>query len=120
MTLCDIAGARVISGGNRLASGIVDLGRTDEIVRHLVQRGFGHVPEPGALEVTVDTELTREAYVSMFGATTGDRVRLGDTALWIEVERDEVSCRFFHFLPYPSFVLADRIWGRSQIRRRLV
>lgn len=27
----------------------------------------------------------------MFGPTTGDRVRLGDTALWIEVEKDFVS-----------------------------
>ena len=24
----------------------------------------------------------------MFGPTTGDRVRLGDTSLWVEVERD--------------------------------
>jgi urease alpha subunit len=29
----------------------------------------------------------------MFGPTTGDRVRLGDTELWIEVERDEVSAK---------------------------
>ena len=27
----------------------------------------------------------------MFGPTTGDRIRLGDTELWIEIERDEVS-----------------------------
>ena len=32
--------------------------------------------------------LSREAYVSMFGPTTGDRVRLGDTDLIIEVEHD--------------------------------
>ncbi|GBE88225.1 Urease [Sparassis crispa] len=89
VTLCAIAGNRVISGGNRLASGVVDPTRTEEIVRNLVQKGFGHVPEPGALEVTVDTNMTREAYASMFGPTVGDKVRLGDTALWIEVERDE-------------------------------
>ncbi|KAL6302438.1 hypothetical protein BKA93DRAFT_792478 [Sparassis latifolia] len=87
--LCAIAGNRVISGGNRLASGVVDPTGTEEIVRNLVQKGFGHVPEPGALEVTVDTNMTREAYASMFGPTVGDKVRLGDTALWIEVERDE-------------------------------
>ncbi|MEA3299601.1 MAG: urease subunit alpha [Pseudomonadota bacterium] len=34
------------------------------------------------------TTLTRRAYAEMFGPTTGDRVRLADTALWIEVERD--------------------------------
>ena len=59
-------------------------------VGNLVQRGFGHAPEPGAAEVDVDTELSREAYVAMFGPTVGDKVRLGDTALWVEVERDMV------------------------------
>jgi urease alpha subunit len=32
--------------------------------------------------------ITRSAYADMYGPTTGDRVRLGDTDLWIEVERD--------------------------------
>jgi urease subunit alpha len=32
--------------------------------------------------------ISRQAYVDMFGPTTGDRVRLGDTELWIEVEQD--------------------------------
>ncbi|KAI5829814.1 urease [Schizophyllum commune Tattone D] len=89
VTLCSIAGARIISGGNNLATGVVDLGRTEQIVANLLQRGFGHVPEPGALEVTVDTQMLRETYISMFGPTTGDRIRLGDTSLWIEVEHDE-------------------------------
>ena len=34
------------------------------------------------------SRIGRRAYAEMFGATTGDRVRLGDTELWIEVERD--------------------------------
>jgi len=34
------------------------------------------------------SRITRRAYVEMYGPTTGDRVRLGDTELWIEVERD--------------------------------
>ena len=73
-----------------MASGIVDSGRTEDIVARLIQKGFAHVPEPGALEITEDRDIGREAYISMFGPTTGDRVRLGDTALWIEVEHDEV------------------------------
>ena len=32
--------------------------------------------------------IDRRAYAEMFGPTTGDRVRLGDTDLIIEVERD--------------------------------
>ncbi|MDC6133378.1 hypothetical protein PPH41_37385, partial [Burkholderia gladioli] len=32
--------------------------------------------------------LSRRAYAEMFGPTTGDRIRLADTELLIEVERD--------------------------------
>ncbi len=34
------------------------------------------------------TRMSRQAYAEMFGPTTGDRVRLADTELWIEVEQD--------------------------------
>ena len=34
------------------------------------------------------TTIDRRAYAEMFGPTTGDRVRLGDTELWIEIEQD--------------------------------
>ncbi len=34
------------------------------------------------------SRINRRAYADMYGPTTGDRVRLGDTELWIEVERD--------------------------------
>ena len=33
-------------------------------------------------------KITRQAYAEMFGPTTGDRVRLADTGLWIQVEKD--------------------------------
>ena len=33
-------------------------------------------------------KITRSAYAEMFGPTVGDRVRLADTDLWIEVEKD--------------------------------
>ena len=32
--------------------------------------------------------MSRQAYADMFGPTTGDRVRLADTDLWIQVEKD--------------------------------
>jgi urease subunit alpha len=35
--------------------------------------------------------LSRAAYAEMFGPTTGDRVRLADTELFIEIERDLTS-----------------------------
>ncbi|OAA62669.1 Urease [Niveomyces insectorum RCEF 264] len=67
--LVAIGGRRIIRGGNNLASGPVDPARVDAI-----------------------------AYAAMFGPTTGDRVRLGATDLWIRVERDYTvygeECKF--------------------------
>ena len=34
------------------------------------------------------SRISRKAYAEMYGPTTGDRVRLGDTELFIEVEKD--------------------------------
>jgi urease subunit alpha len=43
-------------------------------------------------------KLDRRHYADLYGPTTGDRVRLGDTSLWLEVERDLTSygdeCKF--------------------------
>ena len=36
----------------------------------------------------MSAKISRVAYSEMFGPTTGDRVRLADTDLWIEVEKD--------------------------------
>jgi len=33
-------------------------------------------------------EISRERYAAIYGPTSGDQVRLGDTDLWIEIERD--------------------------------
>src|ERR1700754_2427056 len=33
-------------------------------------------------------KMSRAAYASMFGPTTGDRLRLADTELFIEIEKD--------------------------------
>ncbi|SFS39678.1 urease subunit alpha [Paenibacillus sp. 453mf] len=33
-------------------------------------------------------KMTREQYASMFGPTTGDAIRLADTELWAEIEKD--------------------------------
>jgi urease subunit alpha len=42
--------------------------------------------------------IERRHYADMFGPTTGDKVRLGDTSLWLEVERDHTcygdECKF--------------------------
>ncbi|KAL1716951.1 hypothetical protein EV715DRAFT_254331 [Schizophyllum commune] len=88
VTLCAIAGHRIISGGNKLATGVIDPSRIDNIMKGILLRKFSHTPEPDAPDIWVDTTICREKYVAMFGPTTGDRVRLGDTSLWVEVELD--------------------------------
>jgi len=36
----------------------------------------------------MSTKISRRAYAEMFGPTVGDKLRLADTELWIEVEQD--------------------------------
>ena len=34
------------------------------------------------------TKISRQKYASMYGPTTGDKIRLGDSALFAEIEKD--------------------------------
>ena len=99
MTLVEISGQRVIQGGNNIATGVVDPGRTDEILARLLQCGFAHTPSPvGDTGHISQFEMDRAAYCTMFGPTVGDIVRLGFTDLWVKVEKDLTSygdeCKF--------------------------
>src|SRR5690606_11067186 len=50
-----------------------------------VQRAH-HGPPGGRM-----SRIDRRAYAEMYGPTTGDRVRLADTELWIQVEADHTT-----------------------------
>ena len=85
----EIGGKRIISGGNEVASGPVDLARADEILKNLREGGFAHTPQPAGDSAYIDPfVMSREGYNGMFGPTVGDTVRLGSTSLWIKVEKD--------------------------------
>lgn len=88
VTLVEIAGNKVISGGNNLASGPYDITRLPSIVSNLITMGFAHDESLPALENPTPYVLDRQYYVDHFGPTTGDLVRLGDTNLWARVEHD--------------------------------
>lgn len=91
VTLCAIAGNEIITGGNSIVARMGDaLKKGTHIEKGLLLDTFRHCPEPGALEVHEDTTITREKYISMYGPTVGDRIRLGDTSLWVEIESDAV------------------------------
>ena len=85
----EIGGKRSIHGGNGIASGPVDLSRGEEIIARLQVEGFAHTPEPAADAALIESfSIHRDAYIAMFGPTTGDTLRLGPTDLWIKVEKD--------------------------------
>ena len=44
-------------------------------------------------------KISREKYASIFGPTTGDRVRLADTELFAEVEHDYTVQAFEALIP---------------------
>ncbi|KAB8304756.1 hypothetical protein EYC80_004109 [Monilinia laxa] len=99
VTLVEIGGNRIIRGGNHIATGKVDISRVDEILVNLEQAGFAHTPEPSGDAAYIDIiEMDKLAYAIMFGPTVGDTIRLGNTDLWIKVEKDLTSygdeCKF--------------------------
>ena len=99
VTLVEIGGNRVIQGGNGLASGPVDSSKLHKILDEIKSREFCHtVSQISQAEVIPPFKMGRQAYADMFGPTTGDLVRLGDTDLWIQVEKDYTvygdECKF--------------------------
>ncbi|EDU47662.1 urease [Pyrenophora tritici-repentis Pt-1C-BFP] len=90
VTLVQIAGNQIIKGGNNIASGFIgDMKVINGIVERLQAGGFLHQPEPEGDGAHIDIcTMERRAYITMFGPTTGDLIRLGATDLWIKVEKD--------------------------------
>lgn len=89
VTCVEIGGKKIMRGGNGIASGPVNVSRTEEIVRRLREGGFAHTPDPAGDNAHLDSfSMTRERYCGMFGPTVGDVVRLGATDLWIKIEKD--------------------------------
>ncbi|EME45914.1 hypothetical protein DOTSEDRAFT_70061 [Dothistroma septosporum NZE10] len=91
VTLVEISGNQIIAGGNDLAPGNIQgsSGKEDTaIVQRLREGGFLNIEQPDADQALDPYSMAREDYIAMFGPTTGDRIRLGPTDLWIKVEKD--------------------------------
>ncbi|KAK9276387.1 hypothetical protein L1049_005920 [Liquidambar formosana] len=92
--LVRIGGKQVIRGGNGIVDGPIDDVNATARVEAGHTRGFGNSEESNASEgVTGEgfdftTIISREAYANMYGPTTGDKIRLGDTNLYAEIESD--------------------------------
>ncbi|KAK4763652.1 hypothetical protein SAY87_013090 [Trapa incisa] len=94
VVLVRIGGKRVIRGGNGFADGPVDVSRLPAIMDTLTRRGIKSPEEATARQGITEVSpiftkiVSREAYANMYGPTTGDKVLLGDTNLYAEIERD--------------------------------
>ena len=89
--LTEIGGKKVISGGNGLASGKVDLSKIKKIMEKIIASGFQHLPQSTELAPKPPCSMTKSRYVAAYGPTLGDKVRLGDTNLFLEIEYDHTS-----------------------------
>jgi urease len=87
--LVPIAGNRVVLGGNNIVDGCAD--GPDALLKAMMRvaaGGFLHVKTVGVPAPAPPLFIARSKYAAMYGPTTGDRVRLGDTNLFLTVERD--------------------------------
>ncbi|CAM8971457.1 unnamed protein product [Rhodiola kirilowii] len=94
VTLVEIGGKKVIRGGNGIVDGPVNETHVTEVMERLHARNFGHSNDADASEGVTGRDLhfttvvSREAYSNIYGPTTGDKIRLGDTDLYAEIETD--------------------------------
>jgi len=87
VTLVEIAGNRRVVSGNLLVDGVASPERLPEVMERVVAGGFGN-KEAGEVVAGSPLVMSREHYADLFGPTTGDSVRLGDTCLLAKVEKD--------------------------------
>ncbi|XP_010511700.1 PREDICTED: urease [Camelina sativa] len=94
VVLVNIGGNKVIRGGNGIVDGPVDDVNWAVVMETLERGGFRHLEDANASEGIVGedprftTTITREKYANMYGPTTGDKLRLGDTNLYARIEKD--------------------------------
>ncbi|PKA54496.1 Urease [Apostasia shenzhenica] len=94
VNLVSIGGKKIIRGGNAIVDGAYDVAQLGKVLEDVNARGFGNLGQLDASEgvternSTFTLEISREAYANLYGPTTGDKIRLGDTNLYAEIERD--------------------------------
>ena len=88
MELCEIGGKRICYGFNGLVMGGLDssIMRNANCERNLAS---GEHRRGGKRRMVL--KLTRKQYTDLFGPTTGDKVRLGDTDLMVQIEKDLIT-----------------------------
>ncbi|GIY31119.1 urease [Caerostris extrusa] len=88
VTLVEIGGGKIITGGNNLCNGRVNKNSLSEIMQRITNFGFGNEIQQKVLVPTESYKIPRFLYALNYGPTTGDKIRLGDTTLIVEIEKD--------------------------------
>jgi urease len=88
VNLTEIGGNKVITGGNGIASGVVDHSKLPLIMQNVLSNGFQHQKQIQDLAAVSPATMSRQRYADAYGPTVGDQMRLGDTELFLEVEKD--------------------------------
>ncbi|PPS10532.1 hypothetical protein GOBAR_AA10115 [Gossypium barbadense] len=98
VVLVSIGGNKVIRGGNGIVDGPVDYNNIETVMETIRIEGYGNTEDADASSFCSEgltgedsdftTTVSPEAYANMYGPTTGDKIRLGDTNLYAEIEWD--------------------------------
>jgi len=86
--LVEIAGNKIIRGGNNLADGKLDNNTLQVAMQRVAAGGFEHEPQAAPAVAAPPLTIPRFRYAAMYGPTTGDRLQLGNTNLVLQVEKD--------------------------------
>ena len=85
----EFGGTKTIFGFSGLVSGDLESKR-EEAVKNINENNFKNISENIEGESN-SLEIPRNRYVELFGPTVGDKVRLADTDLVIEIEKDMIK-----------------------------
>lgn len=94
VTLVKIGGMQVIRGGNAIADSPANDSNVRTVMESVHTRGFGNSEDTSTNNGIIlegspfAYNMPREAYANMYGPTVGDKIRLGDTDLIAEIEKD--------------------------------
>ncbi|GJZ79924.1 urease isoform X1 [Tanacetum coccineum] len=93
VTLVRIGGNQFIRGGNAIADNFVNDANVKTVMEYVHARGLGNSTDTSTSHgIIVDGSplayrITREVYANIYGPIVGDKIHLGDTDLFAEVEK---------------------------------
>ena len=108
----EFGGSKTIFGFSGLVSGDLK-SKKQEAIKNIHENNFKNISE-NAEEESNALEISRSRYVALFGPTVGDKVRLADTELVMEIEKDMIKYGDELVFGGPGFEI-----GRASCRERV-